>query len=131
MDPVIDNAPDCYVAESGIHGRGLFAGRDFDRGEVVLDYAIDLDKWKLVKFEDLDPWRIANEQFIGLSSRICLTTESFCKFSYVNHSRKPNCWCDFTNFVLHPMRPVKKGEEITIDYRTEPRSKKLGHKPWV
>lgn len=33
--PIIDNIPDTFIANSKIHGKGLFANRDFKVGEVL------------------------------------------------------------------------------------------------
>ncbi|KAI1659339.1 SET domain-containing protein [Daldinia decipiens] len=44
----------------------------------------------------------------------------FIKASRFNHSCDPNCWYTATawtgHFICTPMRPIKKGEEITISY---------------
>lgn len=118
---MLDNAPNCYIDYSNIQGFGLFAGRDFEKGELVLDYSINCDRYRICLFSDLTKEQLDNEKFIGISEKLCITTSEESKFSYVNHSRTPSCVCDYQTFEITAAREIQKGEEITIDYRKEPR----------
>ena len=48
-----DNAPDTYVKESSIEGYGLFASKDFKRGELIIDYNLFPENWYQMKYVDL------------------------------------------------------------------------------
>jgi SET domain-containing protein len=91
-----DNAPDTKVKASFTEGWGLFAGRDFKQGEVVIQ-----------------------------NININLVT----KFSYINHSRKPNCLR--SDSMVITMRDIMDGEELFIDYRLEPKTNQTEHSSWI
>jgi len=85
------NDRDWYIDRSKVHGRGLFAGRDYKKNE-ILDVAIEKGNkgvWNLTK-----PGR------------------------YCNHQTKSNVDVvkkdDHFNFIAN--RPIKKDDEIYADY---------------
>jgi len=130
LNNLIDNASNCHVEPSVIHGYGLFASKDFKWGELVVDYSIQFERWRYLKFEELTEEQIEREWFVGVTEDTCITSDDYSKFSFLNHSRDANCICDFTKFLINANREIKKGEEITIDYRTEPRSPTIPVKKW-
>ncbi|MFH1233086.1 MAG: SET domain-containing protein-lysine N-methyltransferase [Patescibacteria group bacterium] len=96
--------------KSKIHGFGIFATRDFKKGELVI-------RWKSHK-------QIAKENINKLSE------EEKHNISYIdgeyilvppegriNHSCNPNV--HLANFCYIAKRDIKNGEEITADYRKE------------
>ena len=95
------------IKDSRIHGKGVFANRDFKKGEIVLKY-------------NLKP--LTKEEFDNLSEKekhyTSKENEKYFLFPsperFVNHSceanTNPKNKCDVA------IRDIKKGEEITTDY---------------
>ena len=99
------------VKESKIEGRGVFAARDFKKGEVVLDWSDSpvLTPEQAEKFPEKD-----KKYFYYDGDRRVLVTPPA---RFVNHSCNPNTFVrDFSGIAK---RDIKKGEEITEDYSKE------------
>lgn len=120
----INNIVCGIILESPIHGFGLWANRDIESNEelCVLDgQLISYPEFELLttKRRDLPyiEWNaVSNEQLLVRMFRT--------KYSYINHSRTPNCKVmqgeDSFIYVLTLSEAIKQGSEITIDYRVEP-----------
>lgn len=101
-------------AEPGL-GHGLFAKEDIKRGEFILEYTgkriptalADVSRSRYL-FE-IDP-----EWAIDGSARSNTAR-------YINHSCDPNCEAEVRDgrILIHAIRPLCKGEEVTIDYDEE------------
>ena len=102
---------DIEVRKSRIHGRGVFALRDFKPGEVVLmwdtSYALTDDEY--AKLPD-DQKQYATRYRGGW----ILMQEPM---RYVNHSCDANTASQEGTDVA--TKPIRAGEEITSDYRPE------------
>jgi SET domain-containing protein len=102
------------VVNSGIHGYGVIAERDFAPGEVVA--AVDGLPWN-AELEDRDDryslW-LDDEWYFDMLDQT----------RWINHSCAPNCEIegdirpDGSNPWAHvvALRPIRAGEEITYDY---------------
>lgn len=96
--------------QSKIHGQGIFAVRNFKRGEVV----ITLSSHPVLSREQIAKLPKKEKQNI-----------SFIKSKYIhmppegrmNHSCDPNVF--LKDFKYFAKRNIKQGEEITTDYRKE------------
>jgi SET domain-containing protein len=98
-----------YVADSGIHGRGLFAARRLVRGEYIGTFhgppaRRDGDHVLWVYASALD------DEPIGRRGRNLLR--------FLNHATP--CNAAFDGFDLYARRAIRRGEEITIDYGGAP-----------
>lgn len=102
---------DFVIKKSRIHGRGVFAGRDFNKGERVL-------KWDLshvIQIDDIEklPLNIRKNVYLFKGKYIVPSAPGL----YLNHS------CDSNTFARNgydvAKRDIKKGEEITIDMSNE------------
>ena len=103
---------DVIVKYSKIHGKGVFALRDFKNGEIVLDW----HNAKRLSEEDLKKVPEGKKKYVAFCNRIWVLQSSPAK--YVNHSCEPNTFVkDFRDIAL---RDIKKGEEITSDYSKVP-----------
>jgi len=113
------------IAPSSIHGVGLFAIRDFKKGEKlytdIIPHQIDLPyKWfSFLKKEVRDillgqfPLIIEGSHFWYPAGKLS---------AYLNHSDTPN----YDAKKDEALRDIKEGEEITEDYRLiTPKYKKL------
>ncbi len=102
---------DVVVRKSGIHGKGVFAARDFRKGEVVLkwDTSNELTEKELRTLPEKK-----KKYVICLDGRYVLMKPPE---TYVNHSCDNNViaksHCDVA------IRDIRKGEEITSDYSRE------------
>lgn len=99
---------DISVRKSEIHGKGVFANRDFKKGELILKW-----KPKVLKKEDLKKISKKEEQYIfhagGDVYFLKQTPERF-----VNHSCKPNMYVK--DHCEYAKRDIKSGEELTTNY---------------
>jgi len=95
------------VKKSNIDKQGVFALKDFKKGEVVL-------KWspKTLKKSEIDKLPEKDKHYVQKSGKKYFLMQAPEKF--VNHSCNPNTetknCCDVT------LTDIKKGEEITSDY---------------
>lgn len=97
--------PNAYVAESPIHGYGLFARRKIAANEYIGTYqgkATYADGMHVLWLYDEDT---------GESEGIDGTNE----MRFLNHDRPGNA--EFWNDELFARRKIKKDEEITFDYQ--------------
>ena len=99
------------VEDSAIHGRGLFARTEIEKGEYLGEY----DGPHIESEEDNDShllWaEMEDGRWIGRDGKNILR--------YLNHSAQP-C-CEFEGFELYAIRNIEPGEELTIDYGEDPR----------
>jgi SET domain-containing protein len=102
-----DNNSLCYVADSEVHGRGLFARTDIPAGSWIGYYEhVETDEngahvlW--VEGDESDQW----SGFDGIN-----------ELRFLNHSSDPNGEMD--GLDLYAKRDIPKGQEITFDYGEE------------
>jgi len=126
-----DNALDAYVKESSIEGYGLFASKDFKKGEIVVDYNLFPENCYEMKYVDLSEKQIRKNWYVMIDSESCITSDKFSKFSYINHSRNPNCFWDVDKGIIFADRDIQKDEELFIDYRLEPRPNRVEFPDWI
>lgn len=99
------------VIKSTIHGKGVFAARNFKKGEIVL-------KWKGKILSEVEKNALSPNQ-----QKFCsryekgewILFDAPCK--YVNHSCKSNTKAK--NHADVAITDITKGEEITADYEDE------------
>lgn len=102
---------DVFVRKSKIHGKGVFADRDFARGEVIL-------RWrpKILKKSDVNKLSTKQKHYIyqvsGDKYFLMQPPEK-----YINHSCDANTRVKNNSDVA--IRAIKKGEEITSNYIKE------------
>jgi predicted enzyme related to lactoylglutathione lyase len=91
-------------------GKGVYAARDFKKGEVVIKYSLKPLSFK--EFKSLSP-----EDFLAthnVNGQIYLYPEPA---RYVNHSDDPNVRNDHDQQEDIAIRDIKAGELITVDAR--------------
>lgn len=103
---------DVTVGVGNLAGRGVYAARDFAAGEVVHTYRlrpIDLNEYRaLPEGEDLFVHSFGGHRFLYPPPA-----------RFINHSDDPSCVQDFDHGRHLALRPIAKGESITIDAHQE------------
>jgi SET domain-containing protein len=126
-----DDAPFTYVKESSVEGYGLFAAKEIKKDDLVIDYRMFPKDWYKTRYVDLSEEQIRKNWYVMLNSEECITSDKWSKFSYINHSREPNCDWVLNIHKIIANRDVKKDEELFIDYRAEPRPNRVSFPEWV
>lgn len=105
--------PDVVVKKSEIHGKGVFAARDFKKGEVVIDYSTCSIPLTKEQVDELPEGEKRYVSYVGNGKWVLFKPPA----RFVNHSCDPNTnsksECDIA------VRDIKEGEEITADYVAE------------
>jgi len=99
---------DVTIGPGNLAGKGVYAARDFTTGEVVVAY----------RLRPLD-----EAEYLALPDGEALFVHSFGGSRYlyppparfVNHSDDPSCHQDFDRCCEVALRPIARGEPITID----------------
>ena len=99
------------VKSSSIHGKGVFAARDFKAGEIILRW----DVTDILSEEEVKKMSSEEKRYVSCIDGKHIRMQEPEKF--VNHSCNANTtakqFCDIAN------RDIKTGEEITTNYRKE------------
>jgi SET domain-containing protein len=105
---MITTKPDLVIKASKIDGKGVFATRDFKKGEVVIRW----DTSHTLTPEDIEKLPTSEKLFATYFSGRHILMQS--PERYVNHSCDANTHS--VNFCDVATRDIKKGEEITANY---------------
>jgi SET domain-containing protein len=99
---------DLIVKRSKIEGKGVFAGRDFRTGEVVIKWDISHQ----LTSEEATKLPASERRYVVYVKGKHILLQSPAK--YVNHSCDANTRAD--NYCDIAQRDIKKGDEITANY---------------
>lgn len=124
---VVDNIPRTLIGRSALHGFGLFATEAIPAGTILCILDGQIIMW------DSYNKTLAQSPFGSYSGPLflewnALDTETLLvrpfrtKYSYINHSRCPNTVLRRFPLALIAALDLKRGDELTIDYRCEPLS---------
>jgi len=102
---------DVVVTKSKIEGKGVFAGRKFRKGEIILIW----DTSHELTFEQAKKLRGKDIQYLNYFKGKCIMMQRPERF--VNHSCNANTTA--INFCDVAKRDIDKGEEITANYEEE------------
>ena len=113
--PAYDRNPLCQVADSPVHGRGLFARRDIPTGTLIGHYDGTLTKRNgmHVLWVEADTGENGTEG----DGETWLGYDGSNELRFLNHASRPNGEMDGRD--LYAMRDICAGEEITIHYGEE------------
>ena len=104
------NDLDCiYVAQCELD-RGLFAGRDFAKGELIFQFT-----GPEISFLDTVAKEEAEANPLQIGPTTYMNLEAPCVF--INHSCEPNAGVRNT-YDVYALREIRQGEEIQFDYST-------------
>jgi hypothetical protein len=98
------------VRPAGEKGLGIFARRDFRRGDLILRW----EQGRIVRADEVEALVAADREHLGeLTADTChILPAPRC---YANHACRPNAIS--TSTELHAWQAIQAGDEITIDYR--------------
>jgi SET domain-containing protein len=107
------------IRESGIHNKGVFAGKTIPKGTYIIEYT-----GEIITSEEADKRDTENEKK-GLTY-IFILDEDRCidgaihgnDAKYINHSCSPNCDCEIEGGKVWIVanKDIEKGEELVYDY---------------
>jgi SET domain-containing protein len=107
--PDYDNNDLCFVADSPVHGRGLFARCGISANTWIGHYDGPRTSKNGIHVLWVDEGEGVEEKWIGY--------DGDNELRFLNHAKKPNAEMD--GLDLYARREIKSGEEITIDYGEE------------
>ena len=100
---------DVTIKKSKINGRGVFANRDFKKGETVLKW----DTSVILSKEEVGKLSSKEKNYISpFKGKFLLQQPPAC---YVNHSCDPNTKV-IDDCLDKAIKNIKKGDEITTNY---------------
>jgi SET domain-containing protein len=107
--PTYDSNHLCFVADSTVHGRGLFALQDIPADIWIGHYdgSQTRENGMYVLWVEAD--EDAEEEWIGYNGNN--------ELRFLNHAKQPNGEMD--GLDLYAIRDINAGEEITINYGEE------------
>jgi hypothetical protein len=117
--------------KSGLHGMGLFAARDLQAGEQLIEYKgkrydkgemPDMTVDGVTKFLRLsDGTGIDGKGWAAMANHGC---DPNCELREGEGKGRPRAW-------LYALKDVKKGEELVWDYRLDVKSRKAAYADWA
>jgi uncharacterized protein len=112
--------PAVTVARSSIEGSGLFTTSDVQTGRVLVRLGgrlVHTDELaRLIAEANADP-RLPYVDSVSVFDDLHLVLPPATVAHFGNHSCDPNMWHD-GRYAVTARRPVRAGEELTIDYGT-------------
>ena len=122
------------VRRSGVHGKGVFASRDFEPGETVIEYTGERIAWdEALRRHPHDPDQPDHTFYFQLESGDTIDALYGGNASrWINHACEPNCEAEETDgrVFIKTLRAIRAGEELnyiyglTLDERYTPALKK-------
>lgn len=100
---------DLIIGKGNISGKGVYANRDFKKGEVIIKYHL-----KQLTKEEYKNLPKSEEMFTHTHWGVIYLYSK--PERYVNHSENPNTYQDHINQSDMAFRDIKKGEMITCDH---------------
>ena len=103
-----------YAVKKSSAGLGLFAGRNYKKGERVIEYIGEV-------ITDAEAQRRGGKYLFELNDKWTIDGKGRANTArYINHSCKPNCYPELTDnekqVLIYTKRAVVAGEEFTYNY---------------
>ena len=113
--------PKIIVRTSGIHGRGVYAGRKLKQGERIIEYKGQIISWREAdRRPPSDPDDPNHTFFFSLDDgkRVIDANVDGNAARWINHSCDPNCETeeDEGRVYVQALRDIATGEELCYDY---------------
>lgn len=98
-----------FFKESPIHGKGIFASRDIEKGEIVCI----IKGPHMFKINKSERDALSHPDWVGY--RINNWVDPLPPYKYLNHSCEPNTAVKGRK-TLVALKNIHRGDEVTIDY---------------
>jgi SET domain-containing protein len=113
--------PKIVVRTSGVHGRGVYAGRKLKKGERIIEYKGEVISWREADRRPPSDPDDPNHTFffsLGDGKRVIDANVNGNAARWINHSCAPNCETeeDDDRVFIEALRDIKAGEELFYDY---------------
>jgi len=113
--------PKIVVRTSGVHGRGVYAGRDIKKGERIIEYKGEVITWREAdRRPPSDPDDPTHTFYFSLDDgkHVIDANVGGNAARWINHSCDPNCETEEDNgrVWIEALRDIKAGEELFYDY---------------
>ena len=124
---VIDNILFSYIDKSNVHGFGLFSSEDIKCGTILGSLDGQIMDWN--NYDELSDYlknilgKYKNYflmEWNALNTKTLLVRPFRTKYSYINHSSKPNVEIKYNPIRIETIKNIKKCEELFLDYDKEP-----------
>ena len=127
---------DCVEVLAHSNQRGVFVRCDLDAGQIigVFDgvadvFAMDADGHIDWRGQD-GAWSIHLKISEGkLFAIMPIASEQIAGIDFINHSCRANCRCEAGGLVVQTLRPIPRGEQLTLNYHDMDLTK-LGRPCW-
>ncbi|MFW5794392.1 MAG: SET domain-containing protein [Bacillota bacterium] len=121
--PIINNIKNTYIQKSNIDGDGLFTKKEFKKDEILGELDGQIISWDL--YNSLKKLYDENKDYFfgewnALDEKTLLVRALRTKYSYINHSRKPNLKLIYNPLRIVAIEDIPENTELTLDYRKEP-----------
>lgn len=103
---------DVTLGPGNLAGRGVYAARDFEAGEVIVTY-------RLPPLDSAEYFALPAHEGIFVHSYGRRRYRYPAPARFVNHSDDPSCYQDFDRGCYIALRPIARGEPVTIDAAEE------------
>jgi SET domain-containing protein len=108
------------VRPSGVHGKGVFAQRDFKKGERIIEYRGEVITWKeALRRHPHDPNDPNHTFYFHIDDQHVIDGKNGGNAAkWINHSCQPNCESDEVDgrVFVQAIRAIRAGEELNYDY---------------
>ena len=108
------------VRKSGIHGKGVFALRDFAEGETLIEYLGEIISWdEAQKRHPHDPANPNHTFYFHIDdTRVIDGLHQGNAAKWINHACDGNCEADEVKgrIFIKALRNIHAGEELNYDY---------------
>ncbi len=113
--------PKIVVRTSGVHGRGVYAGRHLKKGERIIEYKGEVITWREAdRRPPSDPDDPNHTFFFSLDDgrHVIDANVGGNAARWINHSCAPNCETeeDDGRVFIEALRDIAAGEELFYDY---------------
>ena len=114
------SGPRIQVRRSGVHGKGVFALRPIEPGDVVVEYKGQMITWaEAQKRHPHDPTDPNHTFFFHIDDkRVIDAAVGGNAARWINHACDPNCEADEQDgrIFIKALRDLRPGEELFYDY---------------
>ena len=134
LEFIVDNIGYTEIRKSDIHGKGLFALKNFYQGEVLCWLNGQVIDWRsyneILATNPYGKQNVFFKEWNALSINTLLVRPFRTKYSFINHGTTPNLIIQYDPIRVVALQQILPGDELILDYRCEPLSneyKKRSH----